>query len=231
MIYNGEQVLDNITIDCTIFGFENNRLKILLVKRNIEPQKGMWALPGGWIGTNEDLDSAAIRLLEEATGLKGIFMKQVACFGNVNRFPNKRIITISYSALVQSEGLSVRPGPDTSEVSWMAIEDVPQLTFDHNEILEASLKTLRNHVRHYPIGLELLPEKFTLSQLQALHEAIIGTPLNKRNFRTKIIKLKVIKALNEWQKEVSHRPAQLYTFDKDVYYKVVADEYEYELVV
>jgi len=231
MIYNGEEVMDHITIDCTIFGFENNSLKILLVKRDIEPQKGTWALPGGWIGVKEDLDNAAKRLLEEATGVRGIFMKQVHCFGNVNRFPGKRIITISYSALVQPQDFSLRPGPDTSDVSWISLKDLPSLTFDHNDILEASLKTLRNHVRHYPIGLELLPPKFTLSQLQALHEAIIGAPLNKRNFRTKIFKLKILRALNEWQTEVSHRPAQLYSFDKEVYYKTVADEYEYELMV
>ncbi|UZR93507.1 NUDIX hydrolase [Chondrinema litorale] len=231
MKYKGIEVLDSITVDCAIFGFENNELKVLLVRRNIEPQKGIWALPGGWIGVEEDVDDAAKRILEEATGVGGIFMKQVSSFGRVSRFPDKRIITIGYSALVQPQDYSLRPGQDTSDVVWQQINEVGQLTFDHNEILEASLKSLRTNARHALIGIELLPEKFTLSQLQALHEAILGVTLNKRNFRTKMNKLKVIKALNEWQTEVSHRPAQLYTFDKEQYYKIVNEDYEYELIV
>ena len=230
MNHQGKEVLESITIDCTIFGFENNELKVLLIRRNIEPQLGLWGLPGGWVGVEEDLDNSARRVLEEATGIGGVFMTQVSSFGRVERFPGKRIITIAYSALVQPQHYSLRPGKDTSGVSWVPINEVSQLTFDHNEILDASLRCLRKNVRHSLIGLELLPEKFTLSQLQALHEAILGVKLNKRNFRTKMNKLKVIKALNEWQTDVSHRPAQLFSFDKEQYYKIVSEDYEYELI-
>ncbi len=221
--------LKSVTIDCTLFGFEEGVLKILLVKRDIEPQKGLWALPGGWIDQHEDLDDAARRILEEATGVADVYLEQVHCFGRVGRFPIERIITVSYMALVRPEHYTLRHGPNNSGIRWCNIDEVPALTFDHNEILRRSLKYLRDRVRQVPIGFELLPEKFTLSGLQRLYEAILGTPLNKRNFRKKLLKMELLHEHNEWQTEVSHRPAKLYSFERDRYYELKAKGFVYDL--
>lgn len=212
-----EDHLPCVTIDCNIFGFEDSKLKILLVVRNIEPQKGRWALPGGWIGRGEDMDMAAQRILEEATGLHNIYMEQVCAFGRVNRFPLDRIITVAYTALIRPDKYRLKAGPETSDVRWFDVEEIPDLTFDHNRIFEKALSHLRERIKQVPIGFELLPKKFTIPQITSLYEAILGCDLDRRNFRKKLLSKKVIESLDETQKGGAHRAAKLYRFDRESY--------------
>jgi ADP-ribose pyrophosphatase YjhB (NUDIX family) len=224
-----ENALNCITINCSIFGFEENSLKILLVRRNIMPSKGTWELPGGWIMEDEDMDDAARRVLEEATGVKDIFMEQQRSFGRVDRFPLRRIITISYYALIKPENYILKHGPDVSDVRWFDYREVPTLSFDHNEIVENAYRGLQKRVRQAPVGFELLPQKFTLTELQSLYEAILDISLNKRNFRKKLLKMHLLHELHEWQQGVSHRPARLYTFDQEHYERLKAQGFVFDL--
>ena len=213
MSHNLEKVIDNISIDYVIFGFEKNELEILLIKRGIDPFIGQWALPGGFILKEEELDDATKRILEETTGVENIFMEQVAAFGGLHRYPDRRVFTIGYFALISPENFALNPGVDTSGVEWKKFDDLPKLPFDHNEIVKRALKKLRTRVRNKPIGFELLPKKFTLTKLQLLYEIIIGKELDKRNFRKKILKMDILKKLDEKDKKTQGRAAHFYQFD------------------
>lgn len=217
MSHKSSEILDSVSIDCVIFGFEGNELQILLIKRNIEPQKGMWALPGGFIKKEEDLRNAAHRILEEMTGAKNIYMDQVHTFGDVDRYPLRRVITITYYALVKPGNYELNPGPDATEAKWFPLSELPPLPFDHKKIFQHSLEQLQLKVRREPVGFELLPKKFSLTELQTLYEAILNTELDKRNFRKKLLKMNVLVNLNEKQKGVAHRAATLYKFDHASY--------------
>jgi 8-oxo-dGTP diphosphatase len=210
-------ILESISIDCVIFGFNGQGLKILLIKRKYQPSKAMWALPGGFIKINENLDDAAHRILTELTGAKNIYMEQVHTFGNVKRYPLRRVITITYYALVKPGQYDLKAGSEADKVDWFPIDDMPKLPFDHRSIFDYSLKKLRSKVRSKPIGFELLPKKFTLTDLQSLYEVVLGENLDKRNFRKKILKMKILVALKEKQKDVAHRAAFFYEFDQKNY--------------
>jgi 8-oxo-dGTP diphosphatase len=229
MSHRSEHIIKNLSIDCAIFGFENGNLGVLLIKRAISPQKGWWALPGGFILKEEGLDEAARRILYETSGVTDIYMEQVATFGRVDRFPERRVITIAYYALINPEDYALQPGIDTSEVTWFPISQIPELPFDHNEILQTALRQLRKRLRTKPIGFELLPEKFTLTQLQSLYEKILGISLDKRNFRKKLQSMHLLVMLNEKQKGVAHRAAKLYKFDKYIYDMLIQDGFNFEL--
>ncbi len=217
MSHNLDKIIENISIDCVIFGFEKNELEILLIKRGIDPFTGQWALPGGFILKEEELDNAAKRILEETTGVENIFLEQVAAFGELHRYPDRRVITIGYFALISPENYSLQPGIDTSDAKWVKFDNLPILPFDHNEIVKKALKKLQAKVRNKPIGFELLPEKFTLTQLQLLYEKILGKKLDKRNFRKKILKMEILKKLDEKDKTTHGRAAYLYQFDCNAY--------------
>lgn len=221
-------VMNSITIDCTIFGFEKGSLEVLLVRHAKGISKGKWGLPGGWIQKNESIDSAAHRLLWELTGLKNIYLEQLKAFGEPNRFPEERIITVGYFALVKRKDYKVKAGFTASEAKWFKIDEVPPLIYDHPLILEYSIKNLRNKVRHAPIGFSLLPEKFTLLQLMQLYEEILKVEMDKPNFRRKILKMKLLVPLNEKQRDVSHRAAKLYKFDNDIYRKLTEKGFNFE---
>lgn len=209
--------IPGITIDCVVFGFIDYQLKILLVQRDIEPCRGQWQLPGGWISLTENTDEAAQRILEEATGVPNIYMEQLQAFGQVERFPEERIITIAYTALINPKDYHLIHGPDVSDVQWFDVrEDLP-LAFDHEHILNAALKNLKMRVRQAPIGFELLPEKFTLPQILSLFESILGEPLDRRNFRKKLLSMNVLEKLPETQRNGPHRAAHLYQFNQDEY--------------
>ncbi len=223
-----EGSLPCITIDCVIFGFENFRLKILLVKRDIEPSRGMWALPGGWIEHQENLNDAARRILEEASGMSNIYMEQLRAFGEADRFPLSRIITIAYTALISPKDYLLSLGPEVSDIGWFDTANIPPLTFDHNKITNHALAHLRKRVREEPISFELLPEKFTLPQLLSLYESILEMELDSRNFRKKLLSMNILKKLNETEQGVSHRAAQLYSFDREAYEKLIAEGFVYE---
>lgn len=224
-----QTIMNSISIDCIIFGFNNGVLEVLLVKHAIGYSKGEWGLPGGIIYEKESTDDAAQRSLRELTGLENIFLEQIKAFGEPNRIPLNRVITIGYYALINREEYDVKAGQTVSEAKWYKINSIPNLIYDHNEILAFGLKKLQNRILNAPIGFNLLPEKFTLLQLMHLYEEILGKELDKSNFRRKILKMKLLVALDEKQQDVSHRAAQLYQFDSDTYEKLSQKGFNFEI--
>ena len=221
-------IIDTLSIDCVIFGFDNERLKILLVRHGEGISKGKWGLPGGWIQYNEDLDQAAYRILNALTGVHDIFLEQLQAFGDVKRFPDERVITIAYKALIRSNAYDLVPGFTASEVQWFTLAQLPQLIYDHSNILQFGIRRLKHQVRHEPIGFNLLPEKFTLLQLQNLYESILEQKLDKPNFRRKFMKMNLLISCEEKQKDVNHRAAKLYRFDKAVYDQLKESGFTFE---
>lgn len=223
-----DKIIDVLSIDCLIFGFNSTDLNVLLVKHAEGISEGKWALPGGWIKYNEGLDHAAYRILSALTGIQDIFLEQLKAFGEVDRYPKKRVITVAYYALVKPEEYEIIPGFTASDAKWFKLHEVPALPYDHHEILQYSLDHLRHIVKHEPIGFNLLPEKFTLLQLQQLYESILGMKLDKPNFRRKFLKMKLLIDCEEKQKEVAHRAANLYRFDEDVYNRLKEEGFNFE---
>jgi 8-oxo-dGTP diphosphatase len=212
-----KQIIKNLSIDCVVFGFEKNRLEVLLIKRKGNPEKGSWALPGGFVLKSETLDQAAVRLLEETSNVKNIYLEQVHTFSAIDRFPLRRVISVAFFALINPEKHFLKPGIDTTDVKWFEVKNEIKFPFDHFEIFNKALNQLRQRVRYKPIGFELLPEKFSLTQLQNLYECILGEQLDKRNFRKRILALKMLIPLDVFQKDVAHRAARLYKFDFKTY--------------
>lgn len=206
-----------LTADCVVFGFDESALKVLLIRRGMEPYKGDWALPGGFVRPDETVDAAALRELQEETGLKQVYLEQLYTFGAVDRDPRERIISVAYFALVRRADHLPAAATDADDAAWFEAENVPLLAFDHLEILEIALERLRGKIRWQPVGFELLPKKFTLSELQALYEAILGRELDKRNFRKKLLALDLLVALEETTTATSRRPARLFRFDQRKY--------------
>ncbi|MFH6982121.1 NUDIX domain-containing protein [Marinoscillum sp. 108] len=211
-----EHIMEDLSIDCVIFGF-TDELKVLLVKHGEGISKGKWALPGGWITYEESLDAAANRILYLLTGVNNLFLEQLKAFGSVDRFPTKRVVTVGYYTLIKDTDYDVVAGYTASDVQWFSLNEVPELPYDHDEILTYALDQLKSRVKQEPIGFNLLPEKFTLLQLQNLYESILQIKLDKPNFRRKILGMKLIVDLGEKQNNVSHRAAKLYKFDQEVY--------------
>jgi 8-oxo-dGTP diphosphatase len=224
-----EEIVEALSIDCVIFGFKDGELDILLIKHGEGISKGRWALPGGWIQYNESVDDAASRLLNSLTGVSNIYLEQLRCFGNVDRYPGKRVITIAYFALVNADNYSLHPGFTASDAQWFNVQDVPSLPYDHNDILRFGYHHLKHKVRHEPIGFNLLPKKFTLHHIQKLYEAILETDLDKPNFRRKLLNMNLLVPCDEKQKDVSHRAASLYRFDKKIYNQLLEKGFAFEL--
>lgn len=206
-----------LSIDNLIFGLDGNKLKVLLVKHKRGIRSGHWALPGGFLSPDEDLRDGAQRLLQDLTGVKHPYLEQLKAFGKVDRYPKERVVTIAYYALVSADDYALVAGLNASDAAWVDVRQVPPLVFDHSEILEFGVLFLQHKIRREPIGFNLLPEKFTLLQLQELYEAILELKLDKPNFRRKIMKMNLLKPCNEKQKGVAHRAASLYRFDKEAY--------------
>lgn len=227
MPYTYEYPRPALTVDCVIFGLdESNKLKILLIQRALEPFKGDWALPGGFVDMEEDLEAAALRELEEETGVRNVFIEQLYTFGQPERDPRGRVVSVAYYALVNLGEHPVQASSDADYVDWFELDQLPQLAFDHDRIVELAIARLRGKVRYQPIGFELLPEQFTLSQLQKLYETILGVEeLNKRNFRKRILDMGILQEAGK-QEGVAHRPAILYRFDKAKYEQLVQERYE-----
>jgi 8-oxo-dGTP diphosphatase len=208
-----------VAVDCIIFGFDGNQLKALLIKRDFEPERGKWSLMGGFVGPKESADDAALRVLYELTGIRDLYMEQLYTFTNVNRDVAGRVISIAYFALINIEEYSKQIQVD-HEARWFPLDKIPSLIFDHKEMLKKAKAQLQMKVASHPIGFELLPEKFTLPQLQNLYEAIYDLPLDKRNFTRKILSLNVLNKLNEKEKESSRKGAFYYVFDEAKYNKL-----------
>ena len=221
-------ILDSISIDCIIFGLKDGSLEVLLVQHAEGLNKNKWALPGGWIYEDEGIDAAANRLLLELTGIEDVYLEQLKAFGDPNRFPLSRVITIGYYALIKEEDYNLTPGFTAMNVAWFKVSQVENLIFDHTQILALGLRRLRRRIRQEPIGFNLLPQKFTLLQLMNLYEQILGKELDKPNFRRKILKMKLLTALNEKEKDVSHRAAMLYQFNPETYQNLLEKGFNFE---
>jgi 8-oxo-dGTP diphosphatase len=218
-----------LTVDCIIFGLDKDELKVMLIQRDIEPFKGQWALPGGFVHVDETLEDAARRELSEETGITNVFLEQLYTFGDVTRDPRERVVSVAYYALINLEGHEIKASSDARSAAWFSITDMPPLAFDHELIFDTALQRLKGKIRYQPIGFELLPKKFTLSELQTVYELILEKPLDKRNFRKKILSMDILKELNEIQQDVSHRAARLYSFDEVKYRQMVKKGFLFEI--
>lgn len=228
MPYSYEYPRPAITVDCIIFGLDaSQQLKVLLIQRGTEPYLDYWAFPGGFVDMDETLEAAALRELEEETGMREVFIEQLYTFGNPGRDPRGRVISVAYFALVNLEQYQIKAASDASNAAWFEVNSMPELAFDHQQIFNTALERLRAKVRYQPIGFELLPDRFTLSQLQQLYETILGVEerLNKRNFRKRIQDMGILKEVGI-QEGVAHRPAKLYSFDKEKYEELEARRYK-----
>lgn len=231
---NHQKTFDNyfrsaFTVDNVIFGFDEGDLKILLIKRNEDPFNNYWALPGYFVRETEDLDEAAKRVLREVTGLDNVWLEQVRTYGAVDRHDFGRVITVAYYSLVKTANFHPIPAAPASEVSWCNAHDLPKLAFDHTQIIEDAFNRLKKSIRTRPIGFELLPPEFTLTDLQHLYEAIWQTKLEKRNFRKKILSMNLLIDLERIQEGVAHRPARLYSFDELKYRELNKGGFLFEL--
>ena len=214
-----------ITVDNVIFGFDGQDLKVLLMKRGEIPYMDDWALPGHFVKAEEDLANAAGRILEELTGLKSVYLEQVKTFGKTGRHPMGRVMTVAYYSLININSYEIKPAFIAQKATWFKVSEVLQspLAFDHNEILKACIDQLKVRVKTQPIGFELLPDKFTLTQLKQLYESVLQHQLDKRNFRKKILSMKILIDLQESQEGVAHRPAKLYRFDSERYNRLTEE--------
>lgn len=223
------EIIKNSSIDCIIYSFNDSKLQVLLVRHAIGKSVGKWALPGGYVKSDEDIDTAAVRTLKLHTGLEDIYLEQLKAFGAVDRFPNERVITISYFSLVRYKYVVLKPGESVYEAKWFTMDEIPPLIFDHKEILKFGNSRLRHIVRHEPIGFRLLPEVFPLLQLQSLYEAILNTKFDKPNFRRKLLKMNFLYDTKVKQKNVSHRAANLFRFDLEAYEKLKEKGFTFDL--
>ena len=204
-----------VTTDCVIFGFNGERLQVLLIERGIEPFKGRWAFPGGFLKMDETAEEGAKRELKEETGLENAYIQQLHTFSAPNRDPRERVITIAYYALVKIQ--EVKVGDDAASARWFPLDEIPPLAFDHDYILRMATQRLREQIHFQPIGFELLPEKFTIKELQSLYEAILGINFDRRNFAKKMLHLEILTELNETVWPTPKREARLYKFNSDKY--------------
>ena len=216
MTYYHEHSKVWLSVDCIIFGFDEGKLKILIGKRQMDPGRGEWSLYGGFVNGNESVDDAASRTLYELTGLRNLYMRQVGAFGNVDRDPGERVVSIAYYALINVKDYEDELRREHG-VEWMDINEIPQLYSDHNEMVTKARKLVQQKMSHEPVGFSLLPDLFTLTQLQTLYEAVYGTELDKRNFRKRIKEMDFIEKTELIDKKSSKRGAYLYRFNKKAY--------------
>ena len=204
-----------VTTDCVIFGFDGSELQVLLIERGIEPFKGKWAFPGGFLNMDETAGEGALRELKEETGLENAYIEQFNTYSDPGRDPRERVITIAHYALVRIQ--EVKGGDDAAKAQWFPIDKVPQLAFDHDKILRDAMRKLRERIHFEPIGFELLPEKFTMRDLQILYESILGVKFDRRNFAKKMMHYELLNQLDETVRPTAKRDALLYSFNKENY--------------
>lgn len=211
----------SVTVDVIIFTLRANDLQVLLIKRGHPPFEGMWAIPGGFVDIVESLEDAALRELEEEAGVRDVYLEQLYTFGDPGRDPRGRTITVAYFALVTATAIHPRAGDDAAEARWWSVYDLPPLAFDHADILAYALQRLRYKLEYTAVGFELLPDTFTLSELQAAYEIVLGETLDKRNFRRKILSAGIIEGIGEYRAGEG-RPAKLHRFRDDAVAEVKA---------
>lgn len=216
-----------LSVDCVIFGYHEGKLKVLLIQRGAEPYYLQWAIPGDLVHPEEDLNASSLRILKHLTGLENIFVEQFGTFGQPNRHPSGRVVTVGYFALVETDHYLPMASHWAADIRWVDLDQVPCLAFDHNHILEAAADALRKKVRTEPVGFNLLPPKFTLRQLQGVYESILREEFDKPNFRKKILASKVLIPLAEFEQKVAYRPARLYCFDIDRYESLKRNKFSF----
>jgi len=201
-----------VTVDMVLFTIQNKELYVLLIRRALNPFRGLWALPGGFLRPEEELETAAKRERYEETGVKNGLLAQLYTKGDIGRDPRGRVITVIYYSLMDSAKVELRASTDAAEVSWFSVKNLPKLAFDHERIIRDSAERIRNKIEYTNIAFQLLPQKFTLSELQSVYETILDRTLDKRNFRKKVNEINALKKLNETKMQGIHRPARLYSF-------------------
>jgi len=206
-----------LSVDCVIFGFDENKLKVLLIRSDLKKYIGKWSLLGDLVRPSEDLDEAAYRILKQRTGLSDVYLEQVQTFGAVSRHPAGRVVTVTYCSLinVQHHKLNILD----NELHWHDIKNVTDLAFDHQEIFDTCYKRLQKRIQEHPLGFNLLPKKFSLRDLQNLYEAILDTKMDRRNFRKKFFSMDFLIDIDEMEQDVPHRPGKLYKFNFEKYEK------------
>ncbi len=205
----------SVTVDVVIFSLHNENLRVLLIQRKYEPYQGAWAIPGGFVQMNESLEEAARRELMEETAVSNVYLEQLFTFGEPNRDPRTRVITIAYIALVPHDAIQPQAGDDAAQADWFSVADLPDLAFDHQKIIDYALTRLRYKLEYTTVGFELLPDQFTLTDLQRAYELILGEQLDKRNFRNKIAAAEILEESGKMKQEGKGRPAKLYQYRQD----------------
>ncbi len=231
MPFTYEYEMPAVTVDCVVFGLDldEESLNVMLIQRAIAPFEGMWAIPGGFVLKGESLPEAAERELREETGITDVFLEQLYTFGDPKRDPRGWVVSVAYFALVSPDRHPAQAATDAREARWFPVNKLPKLAFDHAEILSVALERLRGKLTYAPIGFELLPQKFTIKQLQRLYEIVLDKELDNRNFRKKIFAMDVLRELNEIQKGVAHRAARLYKFDERKYRQLINQGLSFDL--
>jgi 8-oxo-dGTP diphosphatase len=218
-----------LAVDCVVFGLDREGLKLLLIERAIEPFRGRWALPGGFVRESETLDAAAERELVEEAGVRVSYLEQLYTFGDLDRDPRERVVSVAYYALVNPAVHAPIAATDAARAAWFRDDALPELAFDHERIVRTARERLRTKVRYRPIGFGLLGDTFTLTELQTVYEKILGRPLDKRNFRKKILGYGFVEPTKKRQTRVAHRAAQLYRFDRAAYAEWAERGYDFEV--
>lgn len=226
--YYAEHPRFHVAMDCIIFGFDEGELKLLVHKRRFEPAKGHWSLFGGFLREEESLEEGANRILRELTGLENIYMEELQTYGEINRDPAGRVISVAYYALIPAHKYSQEYSKQYG-ATWVSLKELPSLIMDHDSMVEKGLRRLKRRAATQPIGFELLPKEFTIPQLQALYEAIYQSKLDKRNFRKKILSMDVLIKLEQKDMSNSRKGAYLYRFDKRKYRKLVDAGYNFTI--
>ncbi|MCQ2189356.1 MAG: NUDIX hydrolase [Paludibacteraceae bacterium] len=215
-MYTYEHPHPSVTTDCVVFGFDGESLNLLLIERGIEPYKGTWALPGGFVRMNETAEEGALRELQEETGVEDIYVEQFHTFTAVDRDPRERVMTIAFLAFVRQEKYSVIAGDDAVQAKWFPVKDLPELAFDHQEIIRMALDKLRWKIMYEPLVFHLLNKSFTMTQLLTIYEVVLGHELDRRNFHKKMLTLGYVVPTKERVRSVG-RPGTLYAFDEEKY--------------
>ena len=221
-----------VAVDCIIFGYDilEKEIKLLLIKRSFDPAKGRWSLEGGFVDENESIDQAASRILRKLTGLESVYMKQSYSYGETDRDPGARVISTAYFALIAIRDIN-KELTQQNGAHWRSIARLPDLIFDHPAMVDRALKDLKSQIKIKPVGFELLPEKFTLVQLQDLYEAIYQKKIDKRNFRKKILSMGILEKLDEKERETSKKGAYYYKFNEDTYKRLKQNGFYFNLDV
>ena len=218
-----------VAVDAVVFGYYNNKLKILLIQQKFGSSANKWALPGGFVKDNETLEHAVIRELYEETGVKTNYLEQLYTFGEINRDERARIITIAYIALINPKNYSLKADTDAKDAKWFDVKNIPSLAFDHKDIITTGLERLKAKINYQPIGFELLNSKFPFSDLENLYQTILDKKIDRRNFRKKLLSFGILQETNEIQKKESGRPAKLFKFNKQKYREIQKKGFHFEI--